>query len=919
MSTFDHKSIESKWTEYWKQNQTYKTDEMSDKPKQFTLVMFPYPSGDLHIGHWYNFAPADIFARFQRMNGKNVLSPIGFDAFGLPAENAAIKRGIHPSDWTKSNIQSMLKQLEKMGPSYDLDKVVITSEPEYYKWTQWCFLKLFEKGLAYKTKAAVNWCPVCKSVLANEQAEGGVCWRCGSAVEQKFIEQWFFKTTQYADRLLSGLDEIQWPEKIKLMQKNWIGQSQGAEIKFEIDNPQADSAENKETITVYTTRPDTLFGATFLVLAPEHPQVQSLTTDKHRRDVNTYIEQTSHKSELDRISDTKDKTGAFTGSYALHPFTGQRLPIWISDFIVSTYGTGAIMSVPAHDKRDYDFAKKFDLPIKFIMQPAEVTALVTEKSLEKEFFDEIKTRGYESVPFSSWGRLIYFSRAQCEDFQRLVQTYLKDGPWYVHTDGIVRVAIFKDKTIPYNTEKRSWEEAIEYGKSKKIISENLDFIFPEEGFEAPFTSTENACLIDSENFSGLSSIDAINLIVATLEQNNQAKSVTKYKVRDWLVSRQRYWGAPVPIIYCADCGTVPVPEEQLPVILPYDVDYTPREVSPLGSSEEFVTVNCPKCGKQAKRDTDTMDTFVDSSWYFLRYPTAHSDNYPFGSKSLGDPSDTVNQWLPVDMYIGGAEHAVLHLLYSRFFTKAFADMGYLDFQEPFQSLFNQGIILGPDHQKMSKSKGNVINPDELVEHYGADAVRLYLCFLGPYDQGGAWNPSGIEGVSRFIRKLWKIVTSDHALESDHDLDVAINRLVKKVSTDIPQMKFNTSVAAFMECMNTIGDKKLTKSQKSIIIKLMAPFCPFLAEEVWELLGNKSSIHKQDWPVFDSSLVTEDKTEVVVQINGKVRDRIILDSGITEDQLIIKAVALETVGKFLEGKSIVKKIYIPNKLLNIVTN
>jgi leucyl-tRNA synthetase len=920
MSQYNHKEFEAKWSRTWKENKTYKTPDVSEKPKNYTLVMFPYPSGDLHIGHWYNFAPADIFARFNRMNGKNVLNPIGFDAFGLPAENAAIKRGIHPSDWTHQNINSMIKQLEKMGPSYDWDRTVITCDPDYYKWTQWCFLQLYKKGKAYKTKAAVNWCPLCKSVLANEQAEGGICWRCGSQVEQKMIEQWFFKITDYAQRLLDDLKTIDWPEKIKLMQENWIGQSEGAEIKFKVKTE--NESEHKE-ITVFTTRPDTLFGATFLVLAPEHPLVEEITTDNQRREVNQYREETSLKSERERISEVKQKTGAFTGSYAIHPITGAELPIWIGDFIIGTYGTGAIMAVPAHDERDYEFAKEFDLPIKYVIQPSEITALIIEKSVEPQLFTELAELNVQVKDFSTWGKLVQLNRENIDQFQTLVRTHLKDGPWYVHTDGVVRTAIFKDKTIPYNTETSSWQEAIDYGLEKKIIKENLDFIFPEEGFTEPYTDNKNGHLVDSQSFSGLTSTDAIELITGYLEKQGIAKKVTKYRMRDWLAARQRYWGAPVPIIYCEKCGMQPVPENQLPVVLPYEVDYTPAEVSPLGSSDSFVNTTCPNCAGPAKRDTDTLDTFVDSSWYFLRYPSSKDDAAPFASAAATQgKSDIVNSWMPVDKYIGGAEHAVLHLLYSRFFTKFFADEGYLKTQEPFQSLFNQGIILGPDHQKMSKSKGNVINPDELVEHYGADAVRLYLCFIGPYDQGGAWNPSGIEGVSRFIRKLHTVLISPTTETEDKDVTVAINKLTKKVTEDIPAMKFNTSVAAFMETINTIGSKALTLDQKNTLILLIAPFCPFISEDIWHTLNSKidnQSVHRESWPTYNPELLVESVVNIAVQVNGKVRDRIEMPRGATKEEVIQKALSLDTVQKFATNSNIKESFYIQDKLLNIVTN
>jgi leucyl-tRNA synthetase len=919
MSQFNPSEFESKWSKIWNDNKTYKTPDEPTKPKNFTLVMFPYPSGDLHIGHWYNFGPADIYARFKRMTGHTVLHPFGFDAFGLPAEGAAIKRGIHPSDWTHKNIESMKKQLEKMGPSYDWDRTVVTCDPDYYKWTQWCFLKLYEKGLAYKTRAAVNWCPLDKSVLANEQAEGGICWRCGSKVEQKMIEQWFFKITDYADRLLNDLSLIEWPEKIKSMQRNWIGKSEGSEITFDIKK-ESEEAPEKKQLTVFSTRPDTIYGATFLVLAPEHPRVEELTTPDQKRDINMYVEQTKHRSELERLSEGKEKTGVFTGSYALHPFTGEKLPIWISDFILASYGTGAIMAVPAHDHRDYDFAKKFDLPIKYVIQPSEITALIVDNYVDKQLFVELESAGFTFEDFSNWGKLVHFSREKVIEFQHLVQTHLRDVPTVVHMDGVVRAAIFKDRVVSYNTEEESWAQARNYGESKKIIPEHLDFTFPEEGFTAPFISSENGYLVDSGNFSGLKTKDAIELVTKVLEREGKGKKVTKYKLRDWLVSRQRYWGAPIPIIYCQKCGVVPVPEKDLPVVLPYEVDYTPQEVSPLGSSSDFVKVKCPNCAGDARRDTDTMDTFVDSSWYYLRYPTPKAENFPFGAKDLGDAKDTVNQWLPVDKYIGGAEHAVLHLLYSRFFTKFFADLGYVNFQEPFMDLFNQGTILGPDHQKMSKSKGNVINPDELVEHYGGDTVRMYMCFIGPYDQGGAWNPSGIEGVARFMRKVWHVLTGESVDAPDRDVEVALNRLIKKVTEDLPHHKYNTSVAAFMEYMNFIDQKKMTNEQKITLLKILAPFTPFVTEELWHNITGKpetESIHHEEWPQYNPELLIESEVEIAIQVAGKVRARLKIPVEWTKDQVYEATLKLEDVQKYVQGKEIVNIIYVTNKLLNIV--
>lgn len=906
--------IEPKWREVWKQNKTYQTDvNDTSKPKWYNLVMFPYPSGDLHIGHWYNFGPADVLARYKRMRGYNVLNPIGFDAFGLPAENAAIKRNIHPSDWTKQNIGNMIKQLETMGPSYDWDRVVDTSDPAYYKWTQWCFLQLYKHGFAYKKNAAANWCPICKSVLANEQAEGGICWRCGSQVEQRLIEQWFFKITNYADELQEEVNKLDWPEKIKLMQKNWIGKSQGTLIRFQIEN-------SEQHVQVFSTRPDTIMGATFLVLAPEHQLVEQITTAQHKRDVELYISQTRKKTEFERISQKEHKTGAFTGAYVLHPISGKKLPVWISDFVLPNYAQGAIMGVPAHDQRDYAFAKAHDLTITFIALPSEVSSLITTKSVDPDLFNKLEQLGHYTITdFSTWGKLVYFKQDHVKEFTFLIQSHLEEGPWYVHTDGKVRQAIFKEVVIPADSD-GTWNRAKDYGKQKKIIEEALDFKFPEEGFLGPLTDKADYYLVDSDQFSGLTTTEATTQITQHLSSLGRAEQTTQFRLRDWLVSRQRYWGAPVPIIYCESCGTVPVPEKDLPVILPYDVDYTPKETSPLGSSSSYVTTTCPNCNQPAKRDTDTMDTFVDSSWYFMRYLDPDNSNQAFDQGICKD--NHLNHWLPVDKYIGGAEHAVLHLLYSRFFVKVFRDIGMLSFDEPFASLVNQGTILGPDHQKMSKSKGNVISPDELVMHYGADTVRVYLCFLGPYDQGGPWNPAGIEGASRFVRKLYSLVTTeDGSAESiSKDIEVALNRLIKKITQDIPAMKFNTAIAAFMEFINLAQNTGLTKDQKKTLLKLIAPFCPFLSEELWHqhaATQANNSIHTQSWPDYSPDLLIENEVEIVVQINAKVRGHLLVERAAKQPEVEHAAKSLDKVKEHLEAKQISNIIYVPGKLINFI--
>lgn len=919
MSVYEPRAIELQWREVWRKYQTFATDvNDKSKPKWYNLVMFPYPSGDLHIGHWYNFGPADVLARYKRMHGFNVLNPFGFDAFGLPAENAAIKRNIHPADWTKQNISNMISQLETMGASYDWDRIVNTSDPNYYKWTQWCFIQLFKKGLAYKKEAAANWCPSCKSVLANEQAEGGVCWRCGTQVEQRMINQWFFKITDYADELQSAVDALDWPEKIKLMQKNWIGKSEGTIIRFAIADQNKDLPQEQD-LEVFSTRPDTIMGATFLVIAPEHPLVPQLTTIGQKREIERYQEVTKKKSEFERIAQKEKKTGAFTGTYALHPITNEYLPIWISDFVLPNYAKGAIMGVPAHDERDYDFAKTHELLIKYIAMPNQVTSLVVNNSVDPEIFTQLTALGHYLLrPFSTWGTLISFESDRYPEYEKYAQRYLHTGPWFLFTDGKVRNAIFKDAVIPADPD-GTWTAAKQHGRAIKIIDSSLDFSFPEEGFAGPFTVKEGAFLVNSGTFSGLPVNEAIKTITGHLVKLSRAETTTQYRLRDWLISRQRYWGPPVPMLYCEQCGTLPVPESQLPVILPYDVDYTPNESSPLGSSAEFVHTTCPQCNGPATRDTDTMDTFVDSSWYFLRYLSPQDDQHPF---PLGQGDTLSNHWLPVDKYIGGAEHAVLHLLYARFFVKVFRDLGYINFDEPFQSLFNQGTILGPDHQKMSKSKGNVIAPDELVMHYGADTVRVYLCFLGPYDQGGPWNPSGIEGASRFVRKLFTLLTNESLSEASTHVESAMHKLIKKVTQDIPAMKFNTAIAAFMEFVNTAQEIGLTMDQKKIVAKLIAPFCPFLAEEVWHTVFNKpeaSSIHLEDWPTYDPSLLIEHEVEVVVQVNSKVRGHMMVPRESLQEHVQHAALELEKVQTHLQGKEINKVIFVPQKIINFITS
>jgi leucyl-tRNA synthetase len=808
MRRYNPKEIEPKWQKIWEESGIYKVDINRTADKFYVIPMLPYPSGDLHIGHWFNFGPADTVARFHRMLGQNVLTTNGFDAFGLPAENAAIKRGIQPAIWTYSNIETMKKQIAQIGASYDWEHSATTCDPEYYHWNQWLFLKLYEKGLAYRAKRVVNWCPKDQTVLANEQVIGdaNVCERCGTPVIQKELEQWFFKITDYTERLLADLDSVDWPQKVKTMQMNWIGKSEGALVKFKVE-------DSDEQIEVFTTRADTIFGATYMVLAPEHPLVSRITTDESKNHVGQYVGETAHKTELERKEGEKHKTGTFTGAHAINPATKRKIPIWIADYVLASYGTGAIMAVPAHDDRDYDFAKKFDLPI----------------------VEVIKSSKTEETPYSGEGTLI-----------------------------------------------------------------------------------------NSGKYNDLSSSEAREKIVDDLKNDKIAKDQVNYRLRDWLISRQRYWGTPIPVVYCDEDGVVPLDEKDLPVILPEDVEFTSTGRNPLLEREDFVNATCPKCGQPAKRETDTMDTFVDSSWYFLRYIDNKNDQAPFDT-------ELVNKWLPVDHYIGGIEHAILHLLYARFVTKFLHDHHNLSFEEPFKKLTNQGIILGPDGQKMSKSRGNVVNPDEQVNSYGADSLRLYLMFMGPYDQGGPYDMSGIAGTRRFLDRLWTLVGEFLEAESkDGSGDLAINaathKTIKKVTRDLERLDFNTSIAAMMSLVNELyklkADNGVTRSDGwrfalESLTQLLAPMAPHITEEIWADLGHDSSVHMTNWPLWDEKLVKEDVITLAVQVNGRVRSEIVVEADISEDGAIRAAKSDSRIVPHIEGKTIKKEIYIPGRLVSLV--
>jgi leucyl-tRNA synthetase len=805
---YDAKILDKKWQQKWADDKLYEVKDDDPRPKWYALSMFPYTSGDLHIGHWYNYVPADVYARYKRMCGFNVMQPMGFDAFGLPAENAAIKRGIHPYTWTMQNIDNMRKQLKTIGAIYDWSREVITCQPEYYKWTQWFFTKLFEHDLAYYGKAPVNWCPKCQVVLANEQVENGKCWRCESEVVRRDLEQWLIRITKYADELMEH-EGIDWPERIKIMQRNWVGKSYGTEISFALDHP----GVKERVIRIFTTRPDTVYGVTFMALAPEHPLVAKLTTPEHKAEVDAYVARTRQFTDIERLSTEKEKDGVFTGAYCINRLNGQKVPIWIGDYVLASYGTGAVMAVPAHDERDFAFAKKYNILIPVVISPPD------------------------------W------------DGKELEEAYIEPGK-----------------------------------------------------------------MVNSAQFSGLPSEQGIVKISAYMEEKGWGKRTVSYRIRDWLISRQRYWGAPIPMVHCKKCGIVAVPEKDLPVLLPENAEFRPTGESPLKYNEQFINTKCPKCGGPAKRETDTLDGFMCSCWYFLRYCSPHDDKAAFDPKA-------VKHWMPVDIYTGGAEHAVMHLLYTRFFIKAIRDMGLVDFGEPFLKLFNQGIIIA-DHQKMSKSKGNVVNPDVYVSDLGADTVRAYLMFLGPWDQGGEWDDSGISGLSRWLNRIWNLVLDEYISRGsggDEELVRLTHQTIKRVSEDADRMRFNTMVAALMEFSNYLGKVKESgsasiptwKNSVKTLILMLSPTAPHLAEEIWEKLGYKYSVHNQKWPEWDEALTKTEEITLVVQVNGKVRDRVMVSASIVAEEAKKMAAATDKVKPFLEGKQVVNIIYIPGKLVNIV--
>ena len=850
MKEYNPHEIEPRWQKVWAETGAHKATEDTSKPKRYVLEMFPYPSGDIHMGHVRNYTIGDVTARYYAMRGYDVLHPMGWDAFGLPAENAAIKHNSHPAKWTYANIETQKASFKRMGFSYDWDRTVVACDPEYYRWGQWIFLQMYKRGLVERRNSPVNWCPNCKTVLANEQVTEGECWRCHGAVEKRDLTQWYYKITDYAQELLDDLDQLEgWPEPVKQMQANWIGRSEGAEVDFELIP--AEGKDDGQTITVFTTRPDTLFGCSFFLLAPESPLVHDLVCGtEHEAEVMALVEGAAKVSAVERAQGDREKHGAFTGRYVINPVNGEKVPVWVADYIVADYGTGAVMAVPCGDQRDFEFARKYDLPI--------IPIILGE-----------------------------------------------DDPLYPELNGV---------------------------QERKVTTVDWEKSYEAEGV-----------LVQSGKYTGMvggKHSPAVDAIIGDLEAQGKGKKSVQFRLRDWLISRQRYWGNPIPIVYCDDCGIVPVPEDQLPVTLPKDIDLAAGET--LATHEQFAQCTCPKCGKPARRETDTMDTFTCSSWYYMRYTDPHNTELPFSP-------DRVNRWMPVDQYIGGIEHAILHLLYSRFFTKVLRDMGMLNFDEPFTNLLCQGMVLDENGEVMSKSKGNVISPEDMIAGYGADAVRAYILFMAPPDKELQWNEDGLAGMYKFLNRAWRMVNdlagkageetsfqagakAEEAKKAHDELLRERHRVVGKVIDDFARNNFNTAIAAIMELVNATGDYLRKNSAEDraanaelvafdkeiaeVIVKLLAPMAPHWAEELWQdVLDNETSVHKEAWPEFDPNAAKASEVELAVQVNGKVKAKITVASDAAED--VIRETALEAIADAAAGKDIKKVIVIPGRLVNVV--
>jgi leucyl-tRNA synthetase len=921
--------IEPRWQARWETDRLYRSQIDPSKAKHYALTMLPYPSGDLHIGHWYAMAPSDVRARFMRMRGYNVLFPMGFDAFGLPAENAAIERGIHPHAWTMSNIEKMRQQLRSMGAMFDWEREAISCLPGYYRWTQWFFLKFYEAGIAYKDTAAVDFCPHCNTTLAREQVWGDDrhCERCHTPVIKKNLEQWFFRITNYADELLD-FSKIDWPDRVVAMQTNWIGRSEGADVIFK--------SEEGDDIVVFTTRPDTLWGATFMVLAPEHPLVDKLTTAERRAEVDAYVAWATRQTDIERMSLEKDKTGVFIGAYAINPVNGARIPIWIADYVMMTYGTGAIMAVPAHDERDFDFALKFGLSIiPVIDRPDGLTkSFILAGTTEEGFGAALAQAGF---CFEEEAGHVYVTMQadQVDRYAALVQENLKTGSWCEVVGGRW-LFVFEDGVVEFDSEK---SDAAILARCKELepnarpCQTVMEMLWSQPFYHDVLFHAEYGTMINSEEFSGTPGDVAKQRVTEWLDKAGKGHFKINYRLHDWLISRQRMWGAPIPIVYCQECGTVPVPYEDLPVLLPEDATFRPTGESPLKFHEGFLHTTCPRCGGPAIRETDTMDTFMCSSWYQYAYLSpyyheeepAHCDSMPI------DPEEAA-YWLPVDVYTGGIEHATMHLIYTRFFTKVMRDLGVVDLDEPMTVLRNQGIILGEDGEKMSKSRGNVIAPDDLLARYGADTVRAYLMFGWRWDQGGPWDSQSIEGVVRFLNRAWDCIL-EAGYEGDDDSDEKairdlrrkVHQCIRKGTEDMESFSFNTYVANLMELTNAMlkakdsplyGTEAWNEAAETLLL-LLAPACPHFAEELWARTGRPYSVHQQAWPIWDEAVAAEEVITLVVQVNGKVRDRIEVAADVDEETARSLALGSEGALRHTAGKQVVSVVYVPGRLVNIV--
>ncbi|MCS7246750.1 MAG: leucine--tRNA ligase [Anaerolineales bacterium] len=913
--------IEPKWQAKWEKDNLYRSLIDYSKKKHYALTMLPYPSGDLHIGHWYAMAPSDARARFMRMRGYNVLFPMGFDAFGLPAENAAVKHGIHPKQWTYSNIERMRKQLRSMGAMFDWEREAISSDPEYYRWTQWFFLKLFKHDLAYRKMAPVDWCPQCNTTLAREQVwgEDRHCERCGTPVIKKNLEQWFFRITKYAEELLD-FSHLDWPERVRVLQTNWIGRSEGAMVRF--------STEQGDDLEVFTTRPDTLWGATFMVLAPEHPLVEKITTPEHREEVAEYVLLTLRQSDIQREALGKEKTGVFTGGYAVNPVNNERIPIWIADYVLMTYGTGAIMAVPAHDERDFEFALKFGLPIIPVIQhPRALRKSLIRRSFVTEEFVQYLQENHMAKGEDQGALEVSLEEDQINDFVVHAQRGLTHG--WIEIVGAEWMFIFPDQTLTLSSIQADREILARIQRidaATRSYRTTMEYLWNQPYYRDVLYHAEYGDMIHSGELSGTKGEEAIQKVIRWLETRGIGQAKVNYRLRDWLISRQRYWGAPIPIIYCSRCGIVPVPEDQLPVLLPEDVEWLPTGESPLKLHPTWRFTSCPTCGGPAERETDTMDTFMCSSWYHLRYLSPKYDQGPF------DPEE-YDYWMPVDTYTGGIEHATMHLIYTRFFHKACRDMGITKGPEPMIQLRNQGIILGEDSEKMSKSRGNVVAPDELVEKYGADTVRAYLMFFARWDQGAPWSSTGIEGTARWLRKVWATILEEPQTQNQaspetlRTLRRKVHQTIRSVTRDYEQFEFNTVISSLMELLNVMVDAKEAgafgtpewEEAIDIYLRLMAPATPHIAEELWFLLGKPYSIHTQPWPEVDEEAAKEEMFTLVIQINGRVRDRVELPVSASEEEAKRAALESPIVQKHLSGSAPKQVIYVRGRLVNIVVN